>query len=44
MIFEILGPLNKEGLIPNWARLGPHTVMAMTLFEQFRKLAGVVPL
>jgi len=32
-----------KGFIPNFMRLGPHTIMAFISFEQLRKLAGIKP-
>ncbi|XP_077978623.1 mitochondrial substrate carrier family protein ucpB-like [Glandiceps talaboti] len=33
-----------KGFIPNWVRIGPHTVISLFLFEQFRKLVGIKPI
>ncbi|KAJ8046187.1 Mitochondrial substrate carrier family protein ucpB [Holothuria leucospilota] len=33
-----------KGFIPNWMRLGPHTIISFFLFEFFRKEAGISPL
>jgi len=30
-----------RGWLPNWLRLGPHTVISFMLFEQMRKAAGL---
>ncbi|XP_070558897.1 mitochondrial substrate carrier family protein ucpB-like [Ptychodera flava] len=39
------GPLGLyKGFIPNWVRIGPHTVISLFLFEQFRKLVGIKPI
>ena len=32
-----------KGFIPNWLRLGPHTMITFLIFEQLRKLAGMKP-
>jgi len=32
-----------KGFIPSWARLGPHTILAVSIFEQLRRLAGMTP-
>ena len=33
-----------KGFIPNWARLGPHTIITFLIFEQLRKAWGLDPL
>ena len=33
-----------KGFIPNWMRIGPHTVITFLIFEQLRMLAGLAPL
>ncbi|XP_071817589.1 mitochondrial substrate carrier family protein ucpB-like [Apostichopus japonicus] len=33
-----------KGFIPNWMRLGPHTIISFFLFEFLRKEAGLSPL
>ncbi len=33
-----------KGFIPNWLRLGPHTVISFFLFESLRKTAGINPI
>ena len=33
-----------KGFIPNWMRIGPHTVITFLIFEQLRKLTGLKPL
>ncbi|XP_071960467.1 mitochondrial substrate carrier family protein ucpB-like isoform X2 [Antedon mediterranea] len=33
-----------KGFIPNWLRLGPHTIISFYLFEQFRSMAGIKPI
>jgi len=39
------GPLALyKGFIPNWMRLGPHTVITFFIFEQLRKLVGIQPI
>ncbi|KAL3853599.1 hypothetical protein ACJMK2_017135 [Sinanodonta woodiana] len=38
------GPLGLyKGFIPNWMRLGPHTIVTFFLFEELRRLVGMVP-
>ncbi|CAH1783501.1 unnamed protein product [Owenia fusiformis] len=38
------GPLGLyKGFIPNWMRIGPHTVVSFLIFEQLRKLVGMDP-
>lgn len=32
-----------KGWLPNWARIGPHTVITFLCFETMRKLAGIAP-
>ncbi|XP_072038142.1 mitochondrial substrate carrier family protein ucpB-like [Amphiura filiformis] len=32
-----------KGFIPNWMRIGPHTVISFFLFEYLRKVAGIRP-
>jgi len=32
-----------KGFIPGWARIGPHTIVTMLCFEQFRRLMGMRP-
>jgi len=32
-----------KGFIPNWMRIGPHTVVSFLIFEQLRKLIGMRP-
>ncbi|XP_002741139.1 mitochondrial substrate carrier family protein ucpB-like [Saccoglossus kowalevskii] len=33
-----------KGFIPNWIRIGPHTIISFFLFEYFRKLVGIKPI
>lgn len=33
-----------KGFIPNWMRLGPHTIITFFVFEQLRKRAGMAPI
>ena len=33
-----------KGFIPNWLRLGPHTITTFIIFEQLRKLWGIDPI
>jgi len=33
-----------KGFFPNWARLGPHTVLALVLFEKLRIIVGLPPI
>ena len=38
------GPLAfYKGFIPNWIRIGPHTIITFLIFEQLRKLVGMRP-
>jgi len=30
-----------KGFFPNWFRIGPHTIVAMMVYEQLRRLAGL---
>ena len=32
-----------KGFIPNWMRLGPHTIISFFLFEYLRKIGGMRP-
>lgn len=32
-----------KGFIPNWMRIGPHTVVTFFVFEQLRKFVGMRP-
>jgi len=41
--YEGVGGLYK-GFIPNWARIGPHTIITFMIFEQLRKLVGLNPI
>lgn len=29
-----------KGWVPNYARLGPHTLLTLTVYEQLRKFVG----
>ena len=33
-----------KGFIPNWLRLGPHTIISFFIFESLRKTAGINPI
>ena len=33
-----------KGFIPNWLRLGPHTITTFIIFEQLRTLIGIDPI
>ncbi|PAA86916.1 hypothetical protein BOX15_Mlig010689g2, partial [Macrostomum lignano] len=33
-----------KGFVPNWMRIGPHTVITFMIFEQLRKLVGIRPI
>ncbi|XP_045165322.2 mitochondrial substrate carrier family protein ucpB-like [Mercenaria mercenaria] len=38
------GPLGLyKGFIPNWMRIGPHTIVTFFVFEQLRKVIGMAP-
>lgn len=39
---EGIGGLYK-GWFPNWMRIGPHTIVALMIFEQLRAIAGIRP-
>ncbi|XP_064651776.1 mitochondrial substrate carrier family protein ucpB-like [Lineus longissimus] len=32
-----------KGFIPNWMRIGPHTIVTFFIFEQLRKVIGMAP-
>eukprot|EP01103_Thecamoeba_quadrilineata_P003055 TRINITY_DN12887_c0_g1_i1.p1 TRINITY_DN12887_c0_g1~~TRINITY_DN12887_c0_g1_i1.p1 ORF type:complete len:318 (+),score=60.48 TRINITY_DN12887_c0_g1_i1:31-984(+) len=32
-----------KGFVPNWMRIGPHTIVTFIVFEQFRKAVGLSP-
>ena len=32
-----------KGFIPNWMRIGPHTIITFLIFEQLRRLVGMRP-
>ena len=32
-----------KGFVPNWMRIGPHTIVTFFVFEQLRKLVGMEP-
>ena len=39
------GPLGLyKGFVPNWMRIGPHTIVCFFVFEQLRRLVGMRPL
>ncbi|XP_061193266.1 mitochondrial substrate carrier family protein ucpB-like isoform X2 [Saccostrea echinata] len=46
--FKILrseGPLGLyKGFIPNWMRIGPHTIITFFIFEELRHLVGMDPI
>lgn len=33
-----------KGFIPNWMRIGPHTIITFLIFEQLRKMVGLAPI
>jgi len=33
-----------KGFIPNWMRIGPHTIVTFIVYEQLRRLGGVSPI
>jgi len=33
-----------KGLLPNWFRLGPHTIVCFIVFEQLRRIGGMKPM
>ena len=33
-----------KGFIPNWMRIGPHTIVTFFIFEQLRHFAGMSPI
>ncbi|EDV19309.1 uncharacterized protein TRIADDRAFT_51193 [Trichoplax adhaerens] len=33
-----------KGFIPNWMRIGPHTVITFFIFEQLRRMVGIAPI
>eukprot|EP00026_Physarum_polycephalum_P011256 Phypoly_transcript_11463.p1 GENE.Phypoly_transcript_11463~~Phypoly_transcript_11463.p1 ORF type:complete len:306 (+),score=41.80 Phypoly_transcript_11463:49-966(+) len=33
-----------KGFIPNWMRIGPHTIVTFIVYEQLRKLGGLKPI
>ncbi|XP_052781457.1 mitochondrial substrate carrier family protein ucpB-like [Mya arenaria] len=38
------GPLGLyKGFIPNWMRIGPHTIVTFFVFEQLRRMIGMAP-
>lgn len=38
------GPLGLyKGFIPNWMRIGPHTIITFFIFEELRHLIGMDP-
>eukprot|EP01133_Synstelium_polycarpum_P002443 gene2443-2778_t len=32
-----------KGFIPNWVRIGPHTIVTFIVYENLRKLGGIAP-
>ena len=32
-----------KGFLPNWLRIGPHTIVTFFIFEQLRSLVGIRP-
>ena len=40
---EGVGGLYK-GFIPNWARIGPHTIITFMIFERLRSIVGLAPI
>jgi hypothetical protein len=32
-----------KGFMPNWMRIGPHTVLSFFIFEQLRRIVGMDP-
>lgn len=39
------GPLGLyKGFVPNWMRIGPHTIVCFFVFEQLRRLVGMRPI
>ena len=32
-----------KGFIPNWMRIGPHTIVTFFVFEKLRNLVGMNP-
>lgn len=42
--FRSEGPIGLyKGFIPNWMRIGPHTIVTFFIFEQLRKVIGMKP-
>eukprot|EP01113_Clastostelium_recurvatum_P041917 TRINITY_DN6735_c0_g1_i1.p1 TRINITY_DN6735_c0_g1~~TRINITY_DN6735_c0_g1_i1.p1 ORF type:complete len:322 (+),score=31.93 TRINITY_DN6735_c0_g1_i1:44-967(+) len=33
-----------KGFIPNWLRIGPHTIVTFLVYEQLRRMAGLKPI
>ena len=33
-----------KGFIPNWMRIGPHTIITFFIFEQLRRVVGISPI
>jgi solute carrier family 25 protein 14/30 len=33
-----------KGWLPNWLRIGPHTIVTFVVYEQLRRLAGYSPI
>eukprot|EP00735_Rhodelphis_limneticus_P010050 TRINITY_DN2910_c6_g1::TRINITY_DN2910_c6_g1_i20::g.3922::m.3922 TRINITY_DN2910_c6_g1::TRINITY_DN2910_c6_g1_i20::g.3922 ORF type:complete len:310 (+),score=43.09,sp/B0G143/UCPB_DICDI/45.16/6e-86,sp/B0G143/UCPB_DICDI/30.21/9e-10,Mito_carr/PF00153.22/2e-17,Mito_carr/PF00153.22/5.1e-23,Mito_carr/PF00153.22/2.4e-21,NifU/PF01106.12/4.4e+03,NifU/PF01106.12/0.28 TRINITY_DN2910_c6_g1_i20:544-1473(+) len=43
-ILRYEGPLGLyKGFVPNYLRLGPHTIVTFVVYEQLRKVAGLSP-
>ena len=32
-----------KGWLPNWLRIGPHTIITFVVLEQLRRIAGIAP-
>ena len=32
-----------KGFLPNWMRIGPHTIVTFFVFEQLRNMVGIQP-
>jgi hypothetical protein len=33
-----------KGFVPNWLRIGPHTIITFLIYEQLRRIAGIRPI
>ncbi|EGG17660.1 mitochondrial substrate carrier family protein [Cavenderia fasciculata] len=43
--FKAEGPLGLyKGFIPNWLRIGPHSLVTFIVYEQLRKIGGINPI